>query len=147
MFKSITNRLAGFPAFTAALATVVTLSVAGSADAGADYRVRARIRTGTQLEAKGDYRERIIGSTLIQKWNVEVQGALPDTAYEVQLNGNMVGLIVTNALGFAEQEFRTAVVDDNPHDEEPPIPADFPHINAGDTLTVVGIGTAAFARR
>lgn len=128
-----------------ALAALIgTLVSPTSADARDSYRVRARIRTGTALEAKGDYRERMLGTSLIQKWNVEVAGATPNTAYEVQLNGSMIGSIVTNDLGFAEQEFRTLIVDDNPHDEEPPIPTNFPHINAGDTLTVVGIGTASF---
>jgi hypothetical protein len=144
MFSNIHKRLGSL--IPLALAAGTMLSVAGIADAGNDYRVRARIRTGTRLEAKGDYRERIVGSTLLQRWNVEVQGAAANTTFEVRLNGDPVGLVVTNSLGFAEQEFRTTVVDDNPHDEEPPLPTDFPHINIGDTLTVVGIGTAPFAR-
>jgi hypothetical protein len=118
--------------------------LAGSVDAGTNYRVRARIRTGTPLEAKGDYRERVVGSNLLQKWNVEVKFGAPNTSYEVQLNGNPIGLVVTNSLGHAEQEFRTTVIDDNPTDGDPPIPQDFPHVNIGDTLTVVGIGTATF---
>ena len=130
----------------ALVATGMSL-LAGSVDAGADYRVRARIRTGTPLEAKGDYRERVVGSNLLQKWNVEVNFATANTSYEVQLNGNPIGLIVTNGLGHAEQEFRTIVIDDNPTDGDLPIPQDFPHINIGDTLPVVGIGTATFSRR
>lgn len=118
-----------------------------TSEAGADYRVRARIRTGTALEGKGEYRERMRGTTLIQKWNVEVNFAAANTTYEVQLNGMPIGMITTNGLGHAEQEFRTAVVDDNPHDEEPPIPTDFPHVNSGDTLTIVGIGTGSFVAR
>lgn len=130
-----------------ALVTTGMSLLAGSLDAGADYRVRARIRTGTPLEAKGDYRERVVGSNLLQKWNVEVNFGTPNTTYEVQLNGSPIGLIVTNGLGHAEQEFRTTVIDDNPTDGDLPIPQDFPHINIGDTLTVVGIGTATFSRR
>lgn len=136
-------------ALALAAAAFSTLSLLGSSpvDAGAEYRVRARVRTGTPLEAKGDYRERLRGTTLVQKWNVEVNFATPNTSYEVQLNGTPIGLLVTNDLGHAEQEFRTAIPDNNPHDEEPPIPTDFPHINAGDTFTVVGIGSATFVRR
>lgn len=131
-----------------AVAALAVTTVAGSAaDAGNDYRVRARIRTGTALEGKGDYRERIIGSTLIQRWSVEVGGATPGASYEVRLNGNPVGTIVANSLGRAQQEFRTVVVDDNPNDEEGPLPQDFPHINSGDTLTIVGIGTGTFVAR
>ncbi|GEM_PF-1442775 len=147
MFSFIRNRARSAPTLVAIIGAMVTLSIASTADAGVDYRVRARIRTGTQLEAKGDYRESMFGSTLFQKWNVEVGGATPNTAFEVRLNGNPIGTIITNDLGFAEQEFRTTVIDDNPHDNDPPIPTDFPHINAGDTLTVVGIGTGSFARR
>lgn len=128
-------------------AATVTATVAVPADAGNDYRVRARVRTGTPLEGKGDYRERLIGTSLIQKWSVEVNGAQPGQSFEVQLNGNPIGTIVADSLGRAKQEFRSVVVDDNPTDEEPPIPTDFPHINAGDTLTIVGIGTGTFASR
>lgn len=130
----------------ALVATGMSL-LAGTTDAGADYRVRARIRTGTALEAKGDYRERVVGANLLQKWNVEVNFGAANTSYEVQLNGSPIGLIITNGLGHAEQEFRTTVIDDNPSDGDLPIPQDFPHINVGDTLTVVGIGTASFSRR
>lgn len=141
------NRVQSVIAVAAAAFTGLSFLVASPADAGLDYRVRARIRTGTPLEGKGEYRERLRGTTLIQKWNVEVNFGTPNTSYEVQLNGSPVGVIVTNALGHAEQEFRTAVIDNNPHDEEPPIPTDFPHINAGDTLTIVGLGTASFVLR
>lgn len=141
------HRLPSILALAAAAFSTVSLLGSSPVDAGAEYRVRARIRTGTPLEGKGEYRERLRGTTLIQKWNVEVNFATPNTSYEVQLNGNPIGLIVTNALGHAEQEFRTAIPDNNPQDEEPPIPTDFPHINAGDTLTIVGVGTASFVRR
>lgn len=133
-------------ALAAAAFSTICFVGADSADAGNQYRVRARIRTGTPLEGKGDYREIMRGTTLIQRWNVELNGGTPNTSYEVQLNGNMIGIIVTNALGSAEQEFRTAVVDDNPNDEEPPIPTDFPHVVTGDTLTIVGVGTGAFSQ-
>lgn len=138
------NRLSKLCCLTAA--ALATLSVVGSADASSEYRVRARIRSAA-TEGKGEYRERLVGNTLIQKWTVELNRAAPKTSYEVRLNGSPIGMIVTNGLGTANQEFRTTVVDDNPHDEEPPIPTDFPHINVGDTLTIVGVGTAGFARR
>lgn len=141
------HRLTSVLALTVAAFSAVSLVGAESADAGNQYRVRARIRTGTPLEGKGDYREIMRGTTLIQRWSVELNGATPNTSYEVRLNGNMIGTIVTNDLGSAEQEFRTAVVDDNPNDEEPPIPTDFPRILTGDTLTIVGVGTGAFAQR
>ncbi len=122
--------------------TVLSGALASAAQA-ADYRVRARIRTGTPLEAKGDYRERTIGPVLSQRFTVEVNGAAANTQFEVQINGVPVALVTTNALGHAEIQFSDTVVDDNPNDNEPPLPQNFPHISAGDTLTV-GTLTATF---
>lgn len=120
------------------------LSGAFASDAlAADYRVRARIRTGTPLEAKGDYRERTIGNVLSQRFTVEINGAAANTEFEVQINGMTVAFILTDTLGHAEIQFADTVVDDNPDDNDPPLPQDFPHISAGDTLTV-GTMTATF---
>ncbi len=121
-----------------ALVTVVTISVPQEAMAGGggEYRVRARMRTGTAFEGKSDYRERLRGTTLVQTFNVEVNGAQPGEMFEIHINGVLFGTMITNDLGSAELEFRTATVDDNPHDEEPPLPTDFPRINDGDVITV-----------
>lgn len=122
--------------------SVLSGALASAAQA-ADYRVRARIRTGTALEAKGDYRERTLGNTLRQRFTVEVNGAAANQQFEVKINGNTVSLITANALGHAEIQFNDNVVDDNPGDTNPPLPQNFPHINSGDTLTV-GTMTATF---
>lgn len=121
-----------------ALVTVVTISVPQEAVAGGngEYRVRARMRTGTAFEGKSDYRERLRGTTLVQTFNVEVNGAQPGDMFEIHINGVLFGTMITNDLGSAELEFRTATVDDNPQDEEPPLPTDFPRINDGDVITV-----------
>lgn len=121
-----------------ALVTVVTISVPQEAMAGGggEYRVRARMRTGTAFEGKSDYRERLRGTTLVQTFNVEVNGAQPGEMFEIHINGVLFGTMITNDLGSAELEFRTATVDDNPQDEEPPLPTDFPRINDGDVITV-----------
>lgn len=121
-----------------ALVTVVTISVPQEAVAGGngEYRVRARMRTGTAFEGKSDYRERLRGTTLVQTFNVEVNGAQPGEMFEIHINGVLFGTMITNDLGSAELEFRTATVDDNPQDEEPPLPTDFPRINDGDVITV-----------
>ena len=102
----------------------------------ADYRVLARMGARDAFSAKSVYRERIVGDTLIQRFNVSIEDGVPGTSYEIMVNGNLFGTIVANDLGNAELEFRTFVVDDNPHDEQPPLPVDFPHINAGDTIVV-----------
>jgi hypothetical protein len=121
-----------------ALVTGVTISVPQEAMAGGggEYRVRARMRTGTAFEGKSDYRERFRGTTLVQTFNVEVNGAQPGEMFEIHINGVLFGTMITNDLGSAELEFRTATVDDNPQDEEPPLPTDFPRINDGDVITV-----------
>ena len=125
------------------LAGTVLSGVLASAAQAADYRVRARIRTGTPLEAKGDYRERLLGSTLNQRFTVEVNGAGANQQFEVKINGNTVAIVTTNALGHAEIQFADSIVDDNPNDNDPPLPQNFPHISSGDTLAV-GTMTATF---
>lgn len=130
-----------------AVAALAPLTIAGSTDAGSRYRVRARVRTGTPLEAKGDYRELMRGTTLVQRFNVEVEGATPGASYEISINGNLVATVVANALGLAKVEFGDDVIDDNPTDNQPPIPQNFPHINAGDTLGVSGVGNGTFQQR
>ncbi|MFZ4574616.1 MAG: hypothetical protein ACOYN0_09480 [Phycisphaerales bacterium] len=102
----------------------------------ADYRVLARMGARDAFSAKSVYRERIVGDTLVQRFNVSIEDGVPGASYEIFVNGNLFGTIIANNLGNAELEFRTVVVDDNPHDEEPPLPVDFPHINVGDTITV-----------
>ena len=120
------------------------LSGAFATDAlAADYRVRARIRTGTPLEAKGDYRERLIGDVLSQRFTVEVNGAAANAEFEVKINDVTVAFVTTDNLGHAEIQFADTVVDDNPDDNDPPLPQEFPHISAGDTLTI-GTMTATF---
>ena len=122
--------------------TITTQALA----ANGDYRVEARLRTGTPLEAKGSYRERIVGNTLRQRFTVELNGAVPGSQHEVRINGNVFTTITANALGHAEVQFASTVVDDNPGDNKPPLPTDFPRINAGDTLSV-GALSGNFAAR
>lgn len=123
------------------------LALGETAQASSEYRVRARVRTGTPVEAKGDYRERLRGSTLVQRFTVEVNRATPGESFEVKLNGSVVATVVANALGNAKVEFNDDVIDDNPTDNQPPLPDNFPHINAGDTLQIGTFPAATFARR
>lgn len=106
------------------------------AQGGNDYRVEARMGGNDQAKAKVVYRERMIGNLLVQKFSVEVERFTPGVAVAITINGATFGNIVPNALGRAELEFRTFVVDDNPHDEEPPLPTDFPRLTAGMSATV-----------
>lgn len=120
-----------------ALITMVSIATPQESQAAnGEYRVRARMRTGTPFEGKSDYRERMRGTTLVQTFHVEVNGAQAGQSFEIHVNGVLFGTIIANDLGAAELEYRTVVVDDNPQDEELPLPTDFPRINPGDTITV-----------
>lgn len=132
------NMLRKFAMAILAVVTMITLATPQEAMASGngEYRLRARMRTGTAFEGKSDYRERMRGTTLVQTFHVEVNGAQPGAVFEIHVNGNLFGTIIANDLGSAELEFRTATVDDNPQDEEPPLPTDFPRLNPGDVITV-----------
>ncbi len=129
------NKFKGLILAVLAIFAVATPKVA-LAQGGNDYRVEARMGGNDQAKAKVVYRERMVGNLLIQKFSVEVERFTPGVAVAITINGATFGNIVPNALGRAELEFRTFVVDDNPHDEEPPLPTDFPRLTAGMTATV-----------
>lgn len=134
-----------FSILVCALAALLSFSFSPQAKAqgGGDYRVTARGGARDQAQIKGVYRERTLTTGLQQRFNVSVEDFAPNTRYEIRINGNLFGMITTSALGTAELEFRTFVVDDTPGDDHPPIPTDFPHLVAGDTITV-GTVTATF---
>jgi hypothetical protein len=129
------NKFKGLLFAVLAIFAVATPKVA-LAQGGNDYRVEARMGGNDQAKAKVVYRERMIGNLLVQKFSVEVERFTPGVAVAITINGATFGNIVPNALGRAELEFRTFVVDDNPHDEEPPLPTDFPRLTAGMSATV-----------
>ncbi len=139
------NKFKGLILAVLAIFAVATPKVA-LAQGGNDYRVEARMGGNDQAKAKVVYRERMVGNVLIQKFSVEVERFTPGVAVAITINGSTFGNIVPNALGRAELEFRTFVVDDNPHDEEPPLPTDFPRLTAGMTATV-GTLSATFRLR
>ena len=139
------NKFKGLILAVLAIFAVATPKVA-LAQGGNDYRVEARMGGNDQAKAKVVYRERMVGNLLIQKFSVEVERFTPGVAVAITINGATFGNIVPNALGRAELEFRTFVVDDNPHDEEPPLPTDFPRLTAGMTATV-GTLSATFRLR
>lgn len=140
------RKLVSILSLVVALAATLTITTPAQAAGGWAIRLEARMRTGTPLEAKGDYRERMVGTTLVQKFAVELRGGTPNSTYEVRVNGNLFGTITTDALGSAKIEVVTQTPDDNPHDNDPPIPQDFPRLIAGDSITV-GALSGVFARR
>lgn len=128
----------------ASIAAITLAGIAGSASArpgGDDIRLTARMEgKGTLASGKSVYRERMRGTNLEQRWKVEVEDAAPNATLEIFVNGQMFGTITANDLGFAEIEFTDSTPDDNPQDEEPPVPENFPRLQAGDTITVGVIG-------
>jgi len=141
-----------FSLVIAALAAAASLSLFSTARAdggggGGGYRVEARLTgVGTLASAKSIYRERMIGTTLEQRFKIQVEDFAPNTPLVVHINGNLFGTIVSNSLGQGEFNFRTVIVDDTPGDDAPPIPTDFPHIPAGWTITVGPLSGSYIAR-
>lgn len=136
-----------FHAIVLSIVSVFVLATPKPAEAAnGDYRVRARVGANDAAQAKATYRERLVGNVLIQRFNVQVEDFVPGVAVQVRINGNLFGNIVPNALGIAELEFATFVLDNTPGDDHPPLPTDFPRINVGDTITF-GTLTATFILR
>ncbi len=108
----------------------------GGGGGNTDVRLTARMGSRDAFSAKAVYRERLRADGLTQRFNVSIEDAVPGETYEITINGNVFGTITANDLGVAELEFRTFTPDDNPQDEEPPLPQDFPQLHAGDVITV-----------
>lgn len=122
----------------AALTSGLTLATAAQMGAAANsnqYRVRADLSGKTLASGNADYRERMRGNTLEQRFSVEVEDFAPDTELTVEVNGMLFGTIITDGFGGGELQFRTAQFIDDPGDGSP-IPTDFPRINPGDDIVV-----------
>lgn len=129
----------------AAAAAMTMIGLAGTASArpggGDDVRLTARMSgKGTAASGKSVYRERMRGANLEQRWKVEVEDVAPGATFEIFVNGQLFGTITANDLGIAEIEFSDSTPDDNPGDEEPPVPENFPRLHAGDTIVVGPVG-------
>ncbi|MGQ0627573.1 MAG: hypothetical protein ACT4PL_05670 [Phycisphaerales bacterium] len=143
MFKKCVASITGLAAAAALFLVVPTADAGGGGGSG--FRIRARLNgAGTLASGKADYRERMIGANLQQRFNVEIEDAAADTTYEITINGSLFGTVTTNALGGGHLEFATLTVDDNPGDEHPPLPTDIQRLAAG---MVVSIGPVSGAFR
>lgn len=140
------NKFKGLLFAVLAIFAVATPKVA-FAQGGNDYRVEERMGGNDQAKAKVVYRERMIGNLLVQKFSVEVERFTPGVAVAITINGATFGNIVpkTRSAG-PNSSSGTFVVDDNPHDEEPPLPTDFPRLTAGMSATV-GASSGSFRLR
>jgi hypothetical protein len=130
-------------ALVALVVAVVTVSINSEARAGGgDYRVRANLSGGTLASGKATYRDRVRGSTIEQRFQVNVEDGTPGDLVEIQINGSLFGTVVLNDLGAGEFSYRTVQFIDDPGDGDP-IPTDFPRIEAGDVITV-GVMSGTF---
>jgi hypothetical protein len=115
---------------------VATLAFQSPVFAGsAKYRVRDRLFGETPMKGHARYEERNKDGQTLKKFKVEIQMALPLHTFEVSVNGTMVGTVTTNGFGKGKFELRTAAFIDSPEDGLP-MPADFPKLDTGDTVTV-----------
>lgn len=99
------------------------------------YRVRSNLNGATVMSGKAVYRERVKNGGLERRFQVEVEDAPANTAFNIFVNGSQVGQLTTNGFGFAEFQLRTAAFIDSPGDGSP-IPNSFPSLMAGDVVTV-----------
>ncbi|MGE3109671.1 MAG: hypothetical protein AB7G11_08305 [Phycisphaerales bacterium] len=118
----------------------------GGGGGNTEIRLVARMGSNDQFQAKGVYRERLRNAGLFQRFNVSIEDGVPGETYEISVNGLVFGTITANDLGVAELEFGTFTPDDNPGDEHPPVPEDFPQLRAGDTITVGNLSGVFVAR-
>ncbi len=128
MFRKLATVLSA-----AAVVAVTAPALAGGVD---PIRVEARMSAGNdQAQAKARYRDRARGSTLEQRFDVEVEDFEPGAELLVTVNGMTVGTIFVNALGVGELQLRTAAFIDDPGDGDP-IDTDFPRLQQGDSVSV-----------
>ncbi|MGQ0627571.1 MAG: hypothetical protein ACT4PL_05660 [Phycisphaerales bacterium] len=117
-------------------------SSGGGGSGGASVRnhnVRFIARLATQGgpgKGSADYRERMVRGVLQQTFKVEVERAAPNATLEVRVNGVLFRTVTTNRLGRAHLEFKTSTLDDNPSDDDLPLPTDFPRLGTGSVVTV-----------
>ena len=119
------------------LAIVFAALLAAQVNAGGqnNYRLRANLTGPGLASGKAVYRERQRNNITEQRFSIEVEDATPGTIMTVAVNGTTVGMIVINDLGVGELEYRTPQFIDDPGDGDP-IPDGFPHLIAGDAVTV-----------
>jgi hypothetical protein len=123
----------------AALIASAALSLVQPVQAGGvDVRMRAALSGKTLASGRAEYRERMRGNVLEQRFSISVEDATPGAALEVTVNGVMFGTVIVNALGNADLQFRTTTFIDDPGDGSP-IPTDFPRLQAGDVVTAGGL--------
>lgn len=121
------------PARPARVVVVELIGRAGSDNAGG---IKARARYATRTRA----------TTLIdRRFDVQIENAVPGTAYPITINGAVVGTLTANTLGRAELEFRLNPSADDTDDQ--PFPAGFPSLVVGDTVSVAGLTITLAARR
>jgi len=118
-----------------ALTVVLVQSSTYAVPGGNDHRVRARMEGPTIASGKAVYRERQRNNSIEQRFDVEVEDAVPGDVMQIHVNDLMIGTIVINDLGIGEFQLRTAQFIDDPGDGDP-IPSGFPTLVEGDVVTV-----------
>jgi len=130
---------------TLALALVATLAMQSTVEAAsaATHRTIIRLFGPTTMKGKATYEERPRYGSTLRRFKVEVERALPLQQFPIEVNGQLVGTISTNAGGFGKFELRTPQFIDSP-DDGLPMPSGFPRLTTGDTVTVGPLSGTGF---
>ena len=97
-------------------------------------RLRGKFDDG-QIEGKAEYRERFKNSGLERRFQVEIEDAPAGVSYDILVNGQLVGTLVTGSGDETKFQLRTAAFIDSPGDGDP-MPNSFPTIKVDDLVTI-----------
>jgi len=113
------------------------------AASAATHRTIVRLFGPTIMKGKATYEERPRFGSTMRRFKVEVERGLPLQAFAVDVNGDLVGTLTTNAGGFGKFELRTPQFIDGPEDGLP-MPSGFPRLTNGDTVSVGPLSGTVF---
>ena len=126
-----------------ALASTLALQTSVEAASAATQRTIIRLFGPTTMKGKATYEERPRFGSTLRRFKVEVERALPLQQFPIEVNGQLVGTISTNAGGFGKFELRTPQFISGPQDGQP-MPPGFPRMTTGDTVTVGPLSGSGF---
>ena len=123
------------------LASVVFAFSTTSALAAHSKKTSARLFGSPQMKGHAKYDERTKNGTIDQRFNVHISRALPLQSLEVTVNGQPVGMVVTNFAGNGKLHLRTGG-----KGSADPIPDGFPSLGTGDIISVGPLTGVCFTR-
>jgi hypothetical protein len=98
-----------------ATAASATLASSTSAAAPGEVRLRAKLSGNTLASGGADWRTKVV-----TKFKAQIEDAVPNTSYDIQLNGVTIGKFTTDGFGNAEKQWESGA----------------PMMKAGDVITI-----------